>query len=44
MLTKVNTSYLSFGENDLNEVLYLMQFKYYYGHDLIFSNNNIWFM
>jgi hypothetical protein len=29
MLTKVNTSYLSFGENDLNEVLYLMQFKYY---------------
>jgi hypothetical protein len=27
MLTKVNTSYLSFWENDLNEVLYLLQFN-----------------
>jgi hypothetical protein len=41
MLTKVNTSHLSFEKNDLNEVLYLMPFKSYF--DLISSSKQVWY-
>ena len=41
MVTKVTTPYLFIWENDLNEILYLIQFKYYFGKDLIFSRNKI---
>ena len=42
MVTKVITTYLFIWENDLNEILYLIQLKYYFGKDLIFSSNIIW--
>ena len=41
MLTKVNTLHLSFEKHDLNEVLYLMQFKSYF--DLISSSKQWWY-
>ena len=41
MVTKVTTSYLFIWEKDLNEILHLIQFKYYFGNDLIFSRNKI---
>ena len=41
MVTKVTTPYLFIWENDLNEILHLIQFKYYFGKDLIFSRNKI---
>ena len=41
MVTKVTTSYLFIWDNDLNEILHLIQFNYYFGKDLIFSRNKI---
>ena len=41
MVTKITTSYLFIWDNDLNEILHLIQFNYYFGEDLIFSRNKI---